>query len=111
MSNGFEMCDSTYIGRSAYTEYSRIAGGKSLATGQTLPTWDELPDMIRYAWHGSTYKVVQAAHREGWEQGKREAVVIMCTSCNDEYVVSAASCDICLHHKAIAAMEYNEPTQ
>lgn len=46
------------IAAAAYTEYSRITGGKSLATGQPLPLWCDLPDNIRYAWHGTIYKVV-----------------------------------------------------
>lgn len=88
--------------RSAYTEYSRIAGGKSLATGQTLPTWDELPDMIRYAWHGSTYKVVQAARREGWEQCHKETM-------NKVYAEGSVSCNYCSDiADAIAAMEYKK---
>ena len=93
--------------RSMYTEYSRIAGGKSLATGQTLPTWDELSDVIRYAWHGSTYKVVQAARREGWEQAKREAAAIVMNRYIKGHLDKAESRalkgDIT---DAIAAMEY-----
>jgi hypothetical protein len=46
------------LAEAAYTEYSRLAGGKSLATGQPLPPWSDLPDNILYAWHGAIYKVL-----------------------------------------------------
>lgn len=39
-----------HLGRQAYEAYSRHTGGKSLATGADLPTWDALPEPIRQAW-------------------------------------------------------------
>lgn len=34
----------------AYEAYKKAAGGKSLATGATLPEWDTLKFEIREAW-------------------------------------------------------------
>jgi hypothetical protein len=60
------------IAAEAYTEYSRIAGGKSLATGQPLPVWCDLPDDIRYAWHGAIYKVLCLSGDKATEEGGNE---------------------------------------
>ena len=51
-------------GREGFEAYSRHAGGKSLATGEPLPGWDDLPESIREAWRvagEAISKVVQAA--------------------------------------------------
>lgn len=56
----------------------------------------------------NTEAKLQQARREGWEQAKREAELSMCIACKEEYVLHAATCAICLHKNAIAAMEYKE---
>ncbi len=38
------------IGRLAYEAYCKKTGGKSLATGDTLPEWIDLREPIRDAW-------------------------------------------------------------
>lgn len=43
-----------------YEEYSRQTGGESLATGASLPGWDDLPDNIKYAWEGSAFAIIRA---------------------------------------------------
>ena len=50
--------------------------------------------------------MLKQAHRSGWEQAKREAELSMCIACKEEYALHAATCAICLHKNAIAAMEY-----
>ena len=37
-------------GRVAYDAYRDAAGGRSLVTGDPLPSFDELPAQIRAAW-------------------------------------------------------------
>ena len=49
-------------------------------------------------------KQLQAAHRAGWEQGKREAVKVMANIRRDEMEYG----DIGKAEKAIANMEYRE---
>lgn len=38
------------VGQVAYEAYFEVSDGRSLATGQTLPTWEETSDEIRTAW-------------------------------------------------------------
>jgi len=33
-----------------YESYADYTGGKSAVTGDTLPTWDELPGGVKNAW-------------------------------------------------------------
>lgn len=41
------------LGQLAYEAYRIGAGGRSLATGDTLPDWPDLPAEIREAWRAS----------------------------------------------------------
>jgi len=38
------------LGQVAYEAYSMNTGGKSLATGDDLPPWDQLADAYQTAW-------------------------------------------------------------
>ena len=38
------------LGQVAYEAYSANTGGRSLATGDDLPVWDELQDVYHTAW-------------------------------------------------------------
>ena len=40
-------------GRVAYDAYRDAAGGRSLVTGDPLPSFDELPAQIRAAWEAA----------------------------------------------------------
>jgi hypothetical protein len=44
----------------AYEAYFEKAGGKSLATGQSLPGWEALSAPIKEAWEAAATAVVQA---------------------------------------------------
>jgi hypothetical protein len=48
----------------AYEAYFEKAGGKSLATGQSLPNWDALSTPIKEAWEAAATAVVQAVGRD-----------------------------------------------
>lgn len=41
------------LAKEAYEAYAGHAGWKSLATGQPLPQWDDLPKSIKAAWNVS----------------------------------------------------------
>lgn len=43
----------------AYKAYSKHTGGRSLATGDPLPLWEELPIEIQDAWRASTEAVLR----------------------------------------------------
>jgi len=45
------------LARAAYEGYRAHTGGKSLATGQTIPEWDELRNEIKDAWLASVAAV------------------------------------------------------
>ncbi len=45
------------LGRAAYEAYRAYSGGLSLATGQPIPDWDELPIVIQAAWQASAEAV------------------------------------------------------
>ncbi len=49
----------------AYTSYSAHTDNKSLVTGASLPTWDELPDDIKVAWRVSTKSAILYFIQEG----------------------------------------------
>jgi hypothetical protein len=38
------------VGQVAYDAYAMNTGGKSLATGDSLPVWDDLSDAWKTAW-------------------------------------------------------------
>lgn len=38
------------LGQAAYEAYRRRTGGRSLATGQDIPTWIALPPGMKNAW-------------------------------------------------------------
>ena len=41
------------LAQAAYEAYCDAAGGKSLVTGDNLPTWFDLPHSIRGAWRAA----------------------------------------------------------
>jgi hypothetical protein len=54
-----------YFGRIAYDAYASQTGGKSLATGDDLPSWDDLGDEYKTAWIASAQTVrAQATVRQ-----------------------------------------------
>lgn len=46
------------LGQVAYAAYSTQTGGKSLATGEDLPMWDDLQDVYRTAWQTAARAVI-----------------------------------------------------
>jgi hypothetical protein len=51
----------TYFGRICYEAYATQTGGKSLATGDDLPSWDDLGDEYKTAWIAAAQTVRMAA--------------------------------------------------
>jgi hypothetical protein len=47
------------IGQTAYDSYFDAAGGRSLASGQTLPDWEKLNDATRNAWEAAAEAVMR----------------------------------------------------
>lgn len=47
------------LARAAYEGYRKHTGGKSLATGQPIPEWYDLPDPIKDAWKASITAIQQ----------------------------------------------------
>ena len=45
-------------GRTAYEAYSANTGGRSLASGDDLPMWDDLQDVYKTAWIAAALAVV-----------------------------------------------------
>lgn len=48
------------IGMAAYESYRIVSDGKSLASGQPLPPWQELPGATREAWRAAADGAVMA---------------------------------------------------
>jgi hypothetical protein len=46
------------LGRVAYEAYATNTGGKSLASGDDLPAWDQLADVYRTAWIATAREVI-----------------------------------------------------
>lgn len=46
------------FGQVAYDAYFDFADGKSLVTGDLLPSWNELPTEIREAWRSAAQAVI-----------------------------------------------------
>jgi hypothetical protein len=53
--------DDNARGQVAYEAYSANTGGKSLATGDTLPAWGDLGDAYKTAWIAAAREVVANA--------------------------------------------------
>lgn len=45
------------LGQIAYEAYRSHTGGKSLATGQEIPTWENLAPVIQEAWRAAAEEV------------------------------------------------------
>lgn len=45
-------------GQIAYEAYRNDAGGRSIATGAALPTWDDMGSRMRRAWENSAKAVI-----------------------------------------------------
>ena len=45
------------LGQLAYEGYCKATGNKSLASGVTLPTWDQQDDKIKAAWEAAAEAV------------------------------------------------------
>lgn len=56
-------------GQIAYDAYCAATGGKSLATGDPLPAWDDLPDAISEAWMASGRAVDEQVRTDGIDPG------------------------------------------
>lgn len=52
--------DNKPLAQVAYDGYREHTGGRSLATGQPIPTWEDLKPEIQQAWAASTRAVVAA---------------------------------------------------
>lgn len=51
----------------AYKSYCEFTDWKSLATGQDLPKWENLPRNIQNAWCASAHAILRRAHESrGW---------------------------------------------
>jgi hypothetical protein len=51
------------LGQVAYDAYAMNTGGKSLATGDNLPPWNELADVYHTAWIAAARAVLANATR------------------------------------------------
>lgn len=49
------------LGEDAYQAYWHHSGGKSLVSGETLPTWLGLPAATQEAWEAAADAVLEAA--------------------------------------------------
>jgi hypothetical protein len=49
------------LGQVAYDAYAMNTGGKSLATGDELPLWDDMGDAFKTAWIASARSVLANA--------------------------------------------------
>ena len=49
------------LGRTAYEAYATQTGGKSLATGDNLPPWEELDSSMQTAWTAAARTVLANA--------------------------------------------------
>jgi hypothetical protein len=49
------------LGQVAYDAYCMNTGGRSLATGDELPTWDAMSDAFRTAWIGAARATIANA--------------------------------------------------
>lgn len=49
----------------AYDAYCDHTGWKSLATGQTLPPWDQLPRSIQEAWEAAANALIGSSEAQG----------------------------------------------
>ena len=67
------------LGETAYGAYCKQAGGKSLATGDTLPAFAALPQAIKDAWAASAIAV---SNRLDHQAGKywRERFEALCAA-------------------------------
>ena len=51
----------------AYEAYCKFTEWKSLATGQDLPKWENLPQGIKDAWCASAHAIMRRVHESrGW---------------------------------------------
>lgn len=53
------MSDDDDLGRTAYDEYLTVSRGRSLVTGDPLPTWDDQAESIRHAWRRAARAAVR----------------------------------------------------
>lgn len=52
------------LGKVAYEAYCESSGGKSLVSGATLPTWEDLKPEIRAAWDAAAQAVASKFRSE-----------------------------------------------
>ena len=57
------------LAKIAYDAYVKAAGGKSLATGDPLPAFENLPQEIRWAWDAASQAVAREL-ADGAEDGR-----------------------------------------
>jgi hypothetical protein len=54
------MLEMPNYGQVAYEAYSVKTGGKSLVSGDRLPSWDDLPEQVQVAWEAAAQAVIDA---------------------------------------------------
>lgn len=64
-------------GRKAYEAYRNHTGGKSLATGQPIPDWCELPSTIQEAWDAAVAAIADVPARI-WEGHTASGIPVHC---------------------------------
>lgn len=57
----------------AYEAYVRAAAGRSLATGELLPQWDELSSKIKSAWDAAAQAVMAEFFGEATAEAEGES--------------------------------------
>ena len=64
-------------GQKAYEAYRNHTGGRSLATGQMIPEWRELPETIREAWDAAVAAIADVPARV-WEGHTESGIPVHC---------------------------------
>lgn len=54
------------LGRAAYEGYLIACDGRSLVSGELLPTWDDQDDAIQTAWERAAVAAVRAYRNHRW---------------------------------------------
>lgn len=64
------------LAREAYEAYCSAAGGKSLVTGDPLPSWEMLPEKIQHAWLMSAAWVAGKVNgHHDWKEPLKDAEI------------------------------------
>ena len=71
------LTESEASGRTAYEAYRNHTGGKSLATGDPIPQWDQLPITIQEAWEAAAAAFASVGARI-WEGHTESGIPVHC---------------------------------